>query len=108
MAEQIAVELSEVIVALIQRLGLHEGIWGLTVEFGLGVGNFGVSTEEARPSAFVQVQKLGLTHTAVEGPLAIDASKVNPAPSTKTSAKPATTRKTSAKPAATRKTPSRS
>jgi len=104
MAEQISVELSEVIVALMQHLGLHEGIWGLNVEFGMGVGNFGTSKEEARPSAFVQVLKLGLAHTKIEGPLALDASKVNPGPGNKPSAKPAAaTRKTSAKPAATRK-----
>lgn len=102
-ATQYAVELKEAILVLIRHLELHEGIWAMSVEFGLGVGNFGVSPEEARPSAFVQVQKLGLVRAEAEGPLAIDASKVNPAPGTKSLGKPTKTvaqKKTPAKTAA--------
>jgi hypothetical protein len=75
---QFTFELKEAVTALIRQQKLHEGIWAMTIEFGMGAGNFGPTQEEARPSAFVQVIKLGLTRADTEGPLAIDAAKVNP------------------------------
>lgn len=72
------IELREVLIALIKHKGLHKGYWTLGVEFGFGAGNFGPSKDNAFPSAFAQVQKLGLTEADAEGPLAIDAEKVNP------------------------------
>ena len=72
--------LKDVITALIRHQGLHEGIWGLGIEFGFGAANFGPTPEDIFPSAFVQVQKLGLSRAEVEGPLAVDAAKVNPSP----------------------------
>lgn len=73
-------ELKDVLTALIRQQGLREGIWGLGIEFGFGAANFGPTKENAFPSAIAQVQKLGLTRVDAEGPLAVDAAKVNPSP----------------------------
>ena len=71
-------ELKDVLIALIRQRGLHEGIWSLGVEFGFGAANFGPTQENVYPSAFAQVQKLGLIQADAEGALAVDAAKVNP------------------------------
>lgn len=75
---QFTFDLREVIQALIVKQNLHEGIWTIGVEFGMGAGNVGVSQEEVFPSAFVQVKKLGLIRAPEEGALALDAAKINP------------------------------
>jgi len=67
----------EVVTALIKQQGLHEGIWQLTVEFGLGAANIG-SENDLKPSAIVAVGKLGLKKLEVENNLSVDAAKVNP------------------------------
>lgn len=71
-------ELREVLLALIRQQGLHDGIWALGVEFGFGAANFGETKESACPTAFAQIKNLGLTRVKAEGPLAIDAGKINP------------------------------
>jgi hypothetical protein len=76
-------ELKELLIILIKNQGLHEGIWSLGFEFGMGAGNIGPNPEEARPSAFIQVKQLALARATVEGPLALDAAKVNPLTKTK-------------------------
>lgn len=80
---QYTFELNEVIKALIMSQGLHDGIWALGIEFGMGAGNVGATEEEAFPSAFVQVKKLGLVKADKESVLALDAAKINPLRKTK-------------------------
>ena len=82
-ASQYSFELSEVTKALIISQGLHNGIWALGIEFGMGAGNVGSTQEEAFPSAFVQIKKLGLVKADKESMLALDAAKVNPPRKTK-------------------------
>jgi hypothetical protein len=68
----------EVATALIKQQGLHEGIWTLTVEFGLAAANIGGSENDLKPSAIVAIVKLGLKKTEVGNNLSVDAAKVNP------------------------------
>lgn len=80
---QYTFELKEVTKALIINQGLHDGIWALMIEFGMGVGNVGPTQEETFPSAFVQVKKMGLIKVDQENSLALDAAKINPLHKTK-------------------------
>ncbi len=74
----------EVAEALVKKENLHEGIWGLYVEFGITAANIGTDPEGSfLPAAIVPVQKIGLQRFKEESSLAVDASKVNPKPKPK-------------------------
>ena len=70
--------LKEVVEALVKKQGLHEGIWGLLIEFGFGAANTGPSKDDLFPTALVPVMKLGLQERKEEDNLSVDAAKVNP------------------------------
>lgn len=70
----------EVVEALIKKQGIHDGIWMLSLQFGIGginVGNPDNKTELA-PAAIVPVMSIGLSKKDALNPLALDASVVNP------------------------------
>jgi len=68
---------------LVKHLDLHEGIWGLYVEFGLKATNIATSEDTQIPAAVVPLLKLGLQKFEKETTLSADASKVNPRPGPK-------------------------
>lgn len=68
----------EVVTALLKYQDIHEGIWGLYVEFGIGALNFGPNPDEILPTAFVPVKKIGLQQFPSINNLSVDASIVNP------------------------------
>jgi len=83
-ANQILFDYKEVAEALIRKQNIHEGIWGLYIEFGFGATNLGdEATKLFTPTAIVSVRKIGLQRFPEESNLTMDASKVNPATSSK-------------------------
>ena len=78
-----SLDYQEVVEAVIKHQGLHEGIWQLHIEFGLGATNMATAPDQVSPVAIVPVKRIGITKVEKEGPLAVDASKVNPGPKTK-------------------------
>ncbi len=70
----------EVVTALIKSQNIHEGIWGLYVEFGISAANIGPGPDDIQPAAIVPVLKLGLQHFKNVTNLSVDASVVNPDP----------------------------
>jgi hypothetical protein len=66
----------EVVEALLEKQGLHEGVWQLFVKFNLGAANIGQSETELAPAAIVTIAQIGLLKTEKETTLAVDASKV--------------------------------
>jgi hypothetical protein len=64
--------------ALIKFHGIHDGIWGLFIRFGLGASNMGPNDNEVNPTAIVPVMEIGLQKFDREGALSVDAAKVNP------------------------------
>jgi hypothetical protein len=68
----------EVIEAMIKHQNLHEGIWQLYIEFGIGAANVSTGEDQVSPSAIIPVQKIGLHKVNKESPIAVDAAKVNP------------------------------
>lgn len=68
-------ELAEI---LVKHRGIHEGVWGVYVEFGLQASNVGPTEENLSPAAIVPVLKVGIQKFKGENSLAVDAGKVNP------------------------------
>lgn len=70
----------EVVEALIKKQGLHEGLWGLYIEFGIGAACAGPDDNSLHPTAFVPVMKIGLLKAEKPTNLTADAALMNPAP----------------------------
>lgn len=66
--------------ALIKKEGIHEGLWAMLVEFGLGAGNIpGPEKDTQVPAAIVPILKIGIQSVPSPTPLSVDAAEVNPA-----------------------------
>jgi len=70
----------ELVTALVRQQGIHEGIWGLSINFGLGAQNMGPTPDDLLPTALVPVLRIGIQKYEKENNIAVDASKVNPIP----------------------------
>jgi hypothetical protein len=88
---QLTFSFKEIVTALIKAQDIHEGIWGLFVNFGLTAQNVGPNENELRPAAMIPILQLGLLKFEKETNLSVDAAKVNPAVPTNTKAKKTTT-----------------
>ena len=77
---QIAFTHKEVVEALLKRQGIHEGLWGICVRFGIKGANVGASDSDLMPAAIVPVLQIGLQKVQKETNLSVDAAKVNPSP----------------------------
>lgn len=80
--ERIMFELRDVAEALVKTQGLHDGLWGIAVEFGLAAQNVptGPDGKTFSPAGIAMIQKLGIQRWKEPNNLTVDASKVNPAP----------------------------
>jgi len=78
---QITFTYSELVELMLKKQGIHEGIWGLFVNFGLAATNIGPSDTNLSPAAIVGVIGMGLQRLEKESNLTLDAAKVNPKPS---------------------------
>ena len=78
---QITFKYQEVLEALINKAGLHEGKWQLIMTFGLAGMNMGPNDAEIVPGAAVAVSSIGLIRARDDSPAALtaDAALVNPA-----------------------------
>jgi hypothetical protein len=66
---------------LVKHVGIHEGFWGILVEFGIGAANvaFPPSGDALVPAAIVPIVKMGIHRFDEPNSLTVDAAKVNPA-----------------------------
>ncbi len=73
-------DLKEVTEALIKKQGIHEGVWGVSIEFGLGAINMntGADGKTQIPTAIAGVQKIGIRRYEEESNVTINAAEVNP------------------------------
>jgi hypothetical protein len=77
---QVTFSHKEVAEALIRYNNIHDGLWGLYVEFGLAGANVSLPPEgNLNPTAVVPIVKLGLQRFKEPNTLTADASVVNPA-----------------------------
>jgi hypothetical protein len=75
---QITFQFKEIVTALLKAQDIHDGIWGLFVNFGIGASNVGPNDNELRPTAMIPILTLGLQKFEKETNLSVDAAKVNP------------------------------
>ena len=69
----------EVAEALVRRQGIHEGHWGIYVEFGIAGANVGAPEgDDLFPAAIVPVRRLGIQRFEEANALTVDAAVVNP------------------------------
>jgi len=66
--------------ALLKKHGIHNGIWGIFIKFGIKGANFGASPSDVLPTAIVPILEIGLQRFKEENNIAVDAAKVNPEP----------------------------
>lgn len=85
-------ELAEI---LVKQLDVHEGFWGLYVEFGLIAANLKTnpSSKDVTPASINLVQKIGVQQFPEANNLTVDAAKVNPQRSSKSTKRPAKSKK---------------
>lgn len=70
----------EIAEALVKRQDIHEGLWAIYFEFGIGAGHIptGPNTQEIVPAAVVPIVKMGIQRAEQPTPLTVDAAEVNP------------------------------
>jgi hypothetical protein len=75
-------ELAEI---LIKKLDIHEGLWGVYLEFGLAAANVGTSAESkaVAPAGILLVNKIGIQRFDTPNNLTVDAAQANPVPAKK-------------------------
>jgi hypothetical protein len=75
---QITFSYKEVVEALVKKQGIHEGIWGLFIKFGISASNIGANHDDVKPAAIIPVLEIGLQKFEKENNISVDAAKVNP------------------------------
>lgn len=78
--QNIAFTHKEIAEMLIKKQNLHEGTWGIYIEFGLGATNINQSldAENLLPAAILGVLKIGIQRFPKPNNLTVDAAEVNP------------------------------
>jgi hypothetical protein len=79
---QITFSYQEIAELLVKHQDIHEGLWGVYFELGLGAANIPSAPDAAAvPAAIVPLQRMGIQKfdDEVQG-LTVDAAVVNPAP----------------------------
>ncbi|HUS90081.1 MAG TPA: hypothetical protein VMW91_12095 [Desulfosporosinus sp.] len=77
-SEKMTLSHSQVTEALIKYNNIHEGLWGLYVEFGIAASNVGPSPDQINPAAIVPVLKIGLQKFDKPNNMTANAAVVNP------------------------------
>lgn len=70
-------ELAEI---LLKHLDIHDGLWGIYIEFGLVAANVptGPDTKAVLPAAINLVNKIGVQRFDTPNSLSVDAAQSNP------------------------------
>lgn len=70
----------EVAEALVRASNIHEGLWGVYIEFGIAGANVGdqANPDSIVPAAIVPVLKIGIQRFDNPNNMTVDAATVNP------------------------------
>lgn len=79
-ATQYTYKLKELTTLLLKNQGIHEGMWQILINFGLGAANVGANEADLAPAAIIPVLGIGIQRMPDKTPLTVDAAEVNPAP----------------------------
>lgn len=80
-AQQYVFSYKEIAEALIKKQEIHEGLWGIYIEFGFGAANInptGGGEGVFVPAAIIPVQKIGIQRFDAPNSLTVDAAEINP------------------------------
>jgi hypothetical protein len=86
---QIYFDYNEIVELLVRKQGIQEGIWALSIEFGIAAANLGgikagddISNppSQVTPTALIPIQRIGIVKTDQLSNISVDAAKVNPKP----------------------------
>jgi hypothetical protein len=71
-------ELAEI---LVKKLDIHEGLWGVFIEFNFGAANVnaGPDGKSLAPAAIAAIKSIGIQRFDAPNNLTVDAAVVNPA-----------------------------
>jgi hypothetical protein len=72
---------------MIKQQGIHEGLWGIFIRFGIAAANASDATGTVLPTALVPIKEIGLQRFEEPSNLTVDAATVNPAPAKSAGAK---------------------
>jgi len=78
--DRIMFELREVAQELLKTQDIHEGLWGISIEFGLAAQNLqtGADNKNILPAGITLISKIGIQRWKEPNNLTIDAAVVNP------------------------------
>jgi hypothetical protein len=71
--------MKDIAILLIERNGIHEGLYDIKAEFQIGTGGMGPNPAELLPGILIGLSKIGIVPSVQPNATTIDASKVNPA-----------------------------
>lgn len=74
---QIVFSHKEVAEALITQQGIHDGIWGLYIKFGIKGMNMGTSDGDLLPTAVVPILQIGLQKFEKVNNISVDAAQIS-------------------------------
>jgi hypothetical protein len=79
-AKNYVFDYKEIAEILIKAQGIHEGLWGIYIEFGFGAANIqaGPSQDMVLPAAIIPVKSIGIQRFDEPNSLTVDAAEVNP------------------------------
>jgi hypothetical protein len=78
---QVTFTYHEIAETLVKQQGIHESLWGVYFEFGIGAANVNLAPDaDATPTAIVPITRMGIQRFDAPVPgLTVDATEVNPA-----------------------------
>lgn len=82
--DELSLSHKELMEVLIKHSNIHEGVWALSIAFGIGIGNFGPDIDNAHPGVTVTVNQIGLKRVPPgqrldePGAVVTDAAIINP------------------------------
>lgn len=85
--ERIGFSYQDIVECLVKKAGIHEGIWGISLGFGITGANINreKDLDNFMPAAIIPVTEIGIQPFDKPSNLTVDAAVVNPRPKTKSS-----------------------
>lgn len=77
-ATQYLFSFKELTELMIKKQDLHEGLWSISVKFGINAANVSMGGTDPLPTALVPILEIGLQKLDQPTPLSVDATEVNP------------------------------
>ena len=74
--KQITFSYQELAELMVRKVGLSEGLWGISIRFGISAGNAGPGPDDLKPTAIVPVLEIGLQRFDEPSNLTVNAAEI--------------------------------